>query len=151
MDYLDFRISLTEFCRYIFLHVIVMDCCFSSLIRLSKYRDNHSMSHWGINFSGIHWIIENVMFSSLLCSLWEISLIGLLSLISISIIISPFFLSFYIYMIPSKRKIYNIQDKNSANYFFNIRGNLLNFCVFISRKVKKISIKFPEKVEIKIQ
>jgi len=54
-------------------------------------------------------------------------------------------------MIPLKRIIYNIQGKNPVNYFFNIRGNLLNFGVFISRKVRKNSIKFPEKVEIKIQ
>ena len=151
MDYLDFRILSTVFCRYIFLHVILMDCCFSSLIRLSKYFSSQFISQRGIYFSGIRWIIENAMSSSLLCSLCENSLIGLLSLISIFIIITPFFLSVYIYMIPSSRKIYNIQDKNSANYFFNIRGNLLNFCVFISRKVKKISIKFPEKVKIKIQ
>jgi len=54
-------------------------------------------------------------------------------------------------MIPFKRRIYNIQGKNPVNYFFNIRGILLNFGVFICREINKISIIFPEKIETKIQ
>lgn len=127
-----------------------MDCCFSSLIRLSKYFSSLFMSQWGRNFSGIRWTIENSISSNLLCSLWKKSFVQLQSLSFISITITPIF-SIYIYMIPLKRIIYNIQGKNPVNYFFNIRGNLLNFGVFISRKVRKNSIKFPEKVEIKIQ
>ena len=45
-------------------------------------------------------------------------------------------------MIPFKWIICNIQGKNPVNYFFNIRGNVLNFGVFISRKAGKNSIKF---------
>jgi len=127
-----------------------MDCCFSSLIRLSKYFSSLFMSQWGRNFSGIRWTIENSISSNLLCSLWKKSFVQLQSLSFISITITQIF-SIYIYMIPLKRIIYNIQGKNPVNYFFNIRGNLLNFGVFISRKVRKNSIKFPEKVEIKIQ
>lgn len=41
-----------------------------------------------------------------------------------SIVITPFFLSGYIYMIPSKRKIYNIYSENSVNYFLN-KGSIL--------------------------
>ncbi len=133
MGYFDFRISLTVFCRYILRQVILMYSCFNSLIRLSKYFSSLFMSHWGINFSGILWMMENAMSSSLLCSLWKKSLLWLRSLSSISIIITPFFLSGYIYMIPSKRKIYNIYSENSANYFLNKGSILLKKRVFISR------------------
>ena len=54
-------------------------------------------------------------------------------------------------MIPCTWEIYNIQSENSLNYFFNIRGILLNFCVLVSEWVIEISIKFPEKAQIKIQ
>ena len=65
-----------------------MDSCFSSLIRLSKYFSSRFMSQWGINFSGIRWMMENDMFSSLLNSLWKKSFTWLRSLISISIVIT---------------------------------------------------------------
>lgn len=47
------------------------------------------MSQWGINLSGIRWMIENAMYSSLLCSFWKKSLMWLRPLISISIFITP--------------------------------------------------------------
>lgn len=97
MGYLDFRISSTAFCKYIFLHIILMDCCFSSLIRLSKYFSSRFMSQCGINLFGIRWIMENAMSSSLLCNLWENSLIRLRSFNSISISITPFFICLHLY------------------------------------------------------
>jgi hypothetical protein len=115
MGYLDFRISLTAFCRNIFLHVILVDSCFNLLIRLSKYFSSQFMSQQGINFSGSFWIMENAMSSSLLCSLWKNSLIWLWSLSSISIIITPLKILcvawkihnfFIIYIIDDTEKFY---------------------------------------------
>ena len=42
-------------------------------------------------------------------------------------------LSVYIYMIPSKRKIYNIYSENSVNYFLDKGSILFKKRVFISR------------------
>ncbi len=98
MDYLDFRILSTAFCRYIFLHVILMDCCFSSLIRLSKYFSSQFISQRGRNFSGIFWIMENSISSALLWNLWKNSFTRLRSLSSISIINhSNLFICLYLY------------------------------------------------------
>ena len=130
MDYLDFRISLTAFCRYIFLHVIWMDCCFSSLIRLSKYFSSLFMSHWGINFSGIRWMMENAMSSSLLCSLWKNSLIWLRSLISISMIITPFFICIHLYDTFQTENIQYLGQK-IIQLFFQYKGKFIEFlCIY---------------------
>lgn len=54
-------------------------------------------------------------------------------------------------MIPCTWKIYKIHSENISNYFFNIRGILLNFCVLVGKEIMINSIKFPEKTQIKIQ
>ncbi len=69
-------------------------------------------------------MMKNTMSSSRLYSLWKQSFTWLRSLISISIINHSILLSVYIYMIPSKRKIYNIYSENSVNYFLN-KGSIL--------------------------
>lgn len=81
-------ISSTEDCKYIFCQVVLMDCCFSSLIRLSKYRLSQFMMADGMNFSGSLDMILNSKFSALLWSFWKNSLIWLRSLSSMSIVIN---------------------------------------------------------------
>ena len=121
------RISSTADCRYIFFHVILMDSFFSSLILLSKYRSSQFISSDGMSFSGSFWMMVNNKSSALLWKFWKNSFNRLRSLSSISIVINSNLLSVYIYMIPSNRKIYNIQDKNPSNYFFKIREICLSF------------------------
>ena len=65
-----------------------MDCCFNSLIRLSKYRESQFISGDGMNFSGILWMMENNKSSSLLWIFWKNSFNRLWSLSSIFILIS---------------------------------------------------------------
>ena len=86
-----------------------------------------------MSFSGNLEMMENSKSSALLWKFWKNSLVLLRSLISISMIITPFFLSVYIYMIPSNRKIYNIYSENSVNYFLNKGSILFKKRVFISR------------------
>ena len=141
MDYLDFRISSTADCKYIFCQVILMDSCFSSLILLSKYRSSQFISGDGMSFSGSFWMTVNNKSSALLWKFWKNSFNRLRSLSSISIVINSNLLSVYIYMIPSKRKIYNIQDKNPSNYFFKIREICLSFLKENPKKTTKNSKK----------
>lgn len=81
-------ISSTEDCKYIFCQVVLMDCCFSSLIRLSKYRSSHRMSGEGMKRSGSLEMMVNSKSSALLWNFWKKSLIRLWSLSSMSIVIN---------------------------------------------------------------
>lgn len=81
-------ISSTADCKYKFLHVCLMFCCFSWLIRFVVYRSNQSINADGINRSGSFIIILNNKSSNLECSLWRNSFTMLRFLISMSIIIT---------------------------------------------------------------
>ncbi len=131
------EISSTAFCRYTFLQVCLTFCCFNWLIRLVVYRSNHSIIKDGINLSGNFIMILKSKSSKVLCSLWNNSFTMLRFLISMFMVFTPILNDFYIYiyMIPCTWKIYNIQSKNSLNYFFNIRGILLNFGVLVSEGI----------------
>ncbi len=83
-----FILSTASF-KHIFLQVILMDCCFSSLIRLSRYRSSQFMSQWEMSLSGILEIISNNKSSALLLKLWKNSFNQLQSLSSMSIVITP--------------------------------------------------------------
>ena len=83
-----FFILSTASCKYIFCHVILMDCCFSSLIRLSRYLSSQFMSGDGMSFSGSLEMIVNNKSSALLWKFWKNSFIWLRSLSSMSIVIN---------------------------------------------------------------
>ena len=130
----------TASCKYILRHVCFMDSCFNSLIRLSKYQSSQFISGDGMSFSGSFWMMVNNKFSSLLWKFWKNSFNRLRSLSSISIVINSNLLSVYIYMIPSKRKIYNIHAGNQRNYFLKITEICLSFyneCAFQTAKNSK--------------
>lgn len=80
------EISLTASCKYMLRQVCLIFCCFNSLIRFVVYRSNHSIKERGIYLSGNFIMMENIMSSSRLCSLWKKSFAMLHFLISISII-----------------------------------------------------------------
>ena len=81
-------ISSTADCKYKFLHVFLMFCCFSWLIRFVVYRSNQSINADGINRSGSFIMILKNKFSNLECSLRRNSFTMLRFLISMSIIIT---------------------------------------------------------------
>ena len=98
-------ISSTAFCRYIFCQVILMVCCFNSLIRLSKYLSSQFMNGDGMGFSGSLEMMENNISSNSLWSLWKNSFNRLWSLSSIFIWINSlknFYVSWKISIFHSK-------------------------------------------------
>lgn len=72
--------------KYIFFQVILMDSCFSSLSRLSRYRESHCMMLDGIKRSGTLEIIANNKSSLLLWRFLKNSFSRLRSFSSISIL-----------------------------------------------------------------
>lgn len=66
----------------------MMERC-NSLIRLSVYLPIQEITNDGINLSGSFCMMENIISSDLLCSLWKNSFVRLRSFNSISIIITP--------------------------------------------------------------
>lgn len=74
--------------KYILRQVVLMDSCFNSTSRLSRYRESHCMIGDGINRSGTLVIIANNKFSALLWRFLKNSISWLRSLSSMSIIIN---------------------------------------------------------------
>lgn len=81
-------ISSTAVCKVIFFQVCLMDSCFSSLSRLSRYRESHCMIGDGIKRSGTLVIMVNNMSSALLWRFLKNSFSRLRSFSSMSIIIN---------------------------------------------------------------
>lgn len=74
--------------KYIFFQVILMDSCFNSLSRLSRYRESHCIIGDGMNRSGTLEIIANNKSSALLWRFLKNSFSRLRSLSSMSILIN---------------------------------------------------------------
>lgn len=132
----------TASCKYIFFQFNLMDSCFNSLIRLSKYLSSQFINGDGISFSGSFWIMVNSKSSDLQWSFKKdsLNLFGFLS--SMFIINHSILLFVYIYIIPFNRKIYNIWDRNLRNYFLKIRG----ICLSFSKKNPYKTIKNSKKI-----
>lgn len=81
-------ISSTADCKYKFLHVCLMFCCLSWLIRFVVYRSSQFIKAGGINLSGVLIMILKNKSSNLECSLRRNSFTMLRFLISMSIIIT---------------------------------------------------------------
>lgn len=77
--------------KYIFFQAILMDSCFNSLIRLSRYRENHWMIGDGIKCSGTLEIIANNTSSALLWKFLKNSFSLLRFLSSMAIMINSYF------------------------------------------------------------
>lgn len=81
-------ISSSADCKYIFFQIILTDSCFSSLRRLSRYRESHCMIGDGIKRSGTLVIIANNKSSVLLWKFSKNSFSRLRSFSSMSIMIN---------------------------------------------------------------
>ena len=97
-------ISSTAFWRYKFLHVFLMFCCLSWLIRFVVYRSSQSINADGINRSGNFIMILNNKSSNLECSLLRNSFTMLRFLISMSIIIT------------SEKNLFCLENNNCFSY-----------------------------------
>ena len=97
-------ISSTADCKYKFLHVFLMFCCFSWLIRFVVYRSSQFIKADGTNRSGNFIIILKNKFSNLECSLLRNSFTMLRFLISMSIIIT------------SEKNLFCLENNNCFSY-----------------------------------
>lgn len=116
----------TASCKYIFFQFNLMDSCFNSLIRLSKYRLSQFISGDGMSFSGSLEIMVKNKSSVLLWKFWKKSFNRFGFLSSISIVITPFTNSISDTEIFYKR--YEIGKKCCS------RNHLISFTINFLRK-----------------